>query len=264
MAIPKRIHYCWFGKRESQSRLIRDCIASWSRLDDYEVIEWNESNIDPGPSTYYEHMLRTKRYGFVSDIVRLTALYRMGGIYLDSDVEVRRKFPEFVLRHQVFLPFMFDCILGTAVLGAEPQSELIGKLLEHYRNLEDTSSPSNDIFTRFFLREFPEFRLDNSAQILRGGVAVYPKEYFDCPTYARDKGYAVHHAEGTWYRRPTGLRSRARGVAKGILGNVVYSKLSRYRGLKVSPFYQTYLEHRRKAARGRKAAGTDPGPVVES
>lgn len=244
MAIPKIIHYCWFGPKESQPSLVRDCIASWSKLDDYQIYEWNESNFDPGPSTYFQSMMAARRYGFVSDIVRLTCLYRMGGIYLDSDVEVKKKFPESVLQHQAFLSFMFDCNLGTATLGAEPQSPLIGKLLDHYRNLDDLKSPSNDIFTRFFLNEFPEFRLNNKLQILRGNVAVYPKEYFDCPTYNPQMGYTVHKALGSWFRNSRSIRSYLRTGAKSLVGDVFYSRISRYRGLKISPFYRTYLEHR--------------------
>ncbi len=245
MAIPKIIHYCWFGKRETQPKLVRDCIASWKKLDDYQVFEWNESNFDPGPSSFFDHMMASKRYGFASDIVRLTCLYRMGGIYLDSDVEVKKQLPESVLQHQVFMSFMFNCILGTAVIGAEKQSPLIGKLLDHYRDLGDLQSPSNDIFTRFFLKEFPGFRLNNKFQVLNGNVAIYPKEYFDCPTYDREMGYTVHHGLGSWFRNHKSLRSSLRLGTKLLLGNVIYSKFSRYKGLKDSPFYQTYLEHSR-------------------
>lgn len=244
MAIPKIIHYCWFGKRENQPKLVRKCIASWSKLNDYEIYEWNESNFDPGPSSYFERMMSIKKYGFACDIVRLTSLYRMGGIYLDSDVEVRKKFPEAVLQYSVFMPFMFDCNLGTSVLGAEKHNPLIKSLLEHSLDLQDTDAPSNDVFTRFFLREFPEFRLNNKFQVLRGNVAIFPKEYFECPTYNRHMGYTVHHALGSWFRKENRLKRYLRDGAKRLVGNVFYSKVSRYKALKVSPFYQTYLEHK--------------------
>ncbi len=246
MAIPKIIHYCWFGNRDSQPKLVRDCIASWAKLDDYEIYEWNEQNFDPGPSLYFEHMMANKRYGFASDIVRLTVLSRMGGIYLDSDVEVKKKFPESVLKYQAFMPFMFDCILGTSVLGAEKQSPILGKLLDQYLDLQDVTSPSNDIFTRFFLKEFPEFYLGNRFQILPGNIAIFPKEYFECPTYNKDMGYAVHHALGSWFRKEHSLQAYLRNGAKRLFGNVVYSKIARYRGLKVSPFYDTYVQHLKK------------------
>ena len=42
--IPKKIHYCWFGRKELPEKAKR-CIESWKRFcPDYEIIEWNEDN----------------------------------------------------------------------------------------------------------------------------------------------------------------------------------------------------------------------------
>ena len=44
--IPKKIHYCWFG-RGKKPKLAKKCIASWKKYcPDYEIIEWNEDNFD--------------------------------------------------------------------------------------------------------------------------------------------------------------------------------------------------------------------------
>ena len=44
--IPKKIHYCWFGRGE-KPKLAKKCIASWKKYcPDYEIIEWNEDNFD--------------------------------------------------------------------------------------------------------------------------------------------------------------------------------------------------------------------------
>ena len=44
--IPKIIHYCWFGQKEKPKSVIK-CIATWERyLPDYEIREWNETNVD--------------------------------------------------------------------------------------------------------------------------------------------------------------------------------------------------------------------------
>ena len=40
--IPKKIHYCWFGRGEKPKKAL-DCIESWKKYcPDYELIEWNE------------------------------------------------------------------------------------------------------------------------------------------------------------------------------------------------------------------------------
>ena len=44
--IPKKIHYCWFGRGPKNER-IQHCIESWKKiLPEYEIIEWNEDNFD--------------------------------------------------------------------------------------------------------------------------------------------------------------------------------------------------------------------------
>lgn len=44
--IPKKIHYCWFGKSELPAKA-KKCIASWKKYcPDYEIVEWNEDNYD--------------------------------------------------------------------------------------------------------------------------------------------------------------------------------------------------------------------------
>ena len=59
--IPKKIHYCWFGGNEL-TKEAKECIASWKKsMPDYEVIQWDESNIDLDKCQYakeaYEHKL---------------------------------------------------------------------------------------------------------------------------------------------------------------------------------------------------------------
>ena len=86
--IPKIIHYCWFGGKEKPKE-VNDYILTWKKvLPDYQVIEWNESNVDLDFNRYVKEAYGKKKYAFVSDVCRLYALKEMGGVYLDTDVEV--------------------------------------------------------------------------------------------------------------------------------------------------------------------------------
>ncbi|MCR8872910.1 glycosyltransferase [Phocaeicola barnesiae] len=55
-------------------------------MPDWEIVEWNEVNFDINQSLYVQKALAHKKYAFVSDYIRLYALYNDGGIYLDTDV----------------------------------------------------------------------------------------------------------------------------------------------------------------------------------
>ena len=105
--IPKKIHYCWFG-RGDKPKLAKRCIASWKKYcPDYEIIEWNEDNFDINTNEYTKWCYENKKYAFLSDYVRLLVVYRHGGIYFDTDVELIRN-PDFLLENQAFFGFETD------------------------------------------------------------------------------------------------------------------------------------------------------------
>lgn len=86
--IPKIIHYCWFGGNPLPDSAMK-CIASWKKfLPDYEIKEWNESNFDVNMIPYVKEAYQVKKYAFVSDFARFYILYKYGGLYFDTDVEI--------------------------------------------------------------------------------------------------------------------------------------------------------------------------------
>uniref|UniRef100_UPI004027572F glycosyltransferase n=1 Tax=Segatella hominis TaxID=2518605 RepID=UPI004027572F len=96
--IPKIIHYCWFGLGPLPE-LAQKCIASWKKyLPDYEIKEWNEDNFDVNIIPYTAEAYQAKKYAFVSDYARFWILYKYGGIYFDTDVEVIRPIDDIVER----------------------------------------------------------------------------------------------------------------------------------------------------------------------
>ena len=134
--IPKIIHYCWFG-RNPLPELARKCIASWRKyLPDYEIKEWNEDNFDVNIIPYTAEAYAQKKYAFVSDYARFWILYRYGGIYFDTDVEVIRPLDDIIARG-CFMGFETDpapkqsgvdaCVNPGLGLGVAPGLGLIKK-----------------------------------------------------------------------------------------------------------------------------------------
>ena len=88
--IPKKLHYMWLGGKPIPDTL-KKCIDSWIKYcPDYEIIEWNEDNYDVSKHLYMKQAYENKAYGFVPDYARLDILYNEGGLYLDTDVEIKR------------------------------------------------------------------------------------------------------------------------------------------------------------------------------
>ena len=116
--IPKIIHYCWFGKNE-KSDLAKKCIDSWKKkCPDYQIIEWNEENFDITTNEYVYEAYMNKKWAFVSDFVRIFALYNNGGIYLDTDVEILKNMDEF-LCNTTFFGFETIDKVSTGIIGAQ-------------------------------------------------------------------------------------------------------------------------------------------------
>ncbi|WP_019720325.1 glycosyltransferase family 32 protein [Heyndrickxia coagulans] len=241
MSIPKIIHYCWFGK-EPKSELIRKCIRSWSVLEGYKIIEWNESNFNIESNPYVKEAYEKGKFAFVSDYVRLKVLYEFGGIYLDTDVEIKKNFNGF-LENRLFMGFMFNCLLGTAVIGTEKKHPVIFDLLCLYSNMELKAVPNNNTFTEYFINNFSEFKLNNTLQFLDKGVVIYPKEYFERPTYNRKLGYSIHHYTASWKNQQK-KKKYLKVVLKSILGDVLFSKLMHSIHVRKNSFYKLSLKQK--------------------
>ena len=132
MSIPKVIHYCWFGNNK-KPELIEKCIDSWKKYcPDYEIVEWNEDNFDVNFCPYAHKAYSQKRYGFLSDVARLQIIYNNGGIYLDTDVELKRNIDE-LCDNVAWFAYGPNTEINTGCgFGAEKNNWLVKKMLDQY------------------------------------------------------------------------------------------------------------------------------------
>ena len=206
--IPKIIHYCWFGCNPLPE-LARKCIASWRRyLPDYEIKEWNEDNFDVNIIPYTAEAYAQKKYAFVSDYARFWILYRYGGIYFDTDVEVIRPLDDIIARGS-FMGFETDPNpkQGDAASVA-PGLGLIKKMLDYYdgRHFVREANMRNQITV---VHIATKVLMDSGLSCKPGiqqvdGVWIYPSEYF-CPInvttgriHVEKNTRTIHHYAGTW------------------------------------------------------------------
>ena len=73
--IPKKIHYCWFGRGE-MPKLMKKCIKSWDKFcHGWKVVLWNEDTFDVNSNIWTKQAYEARKFAFVTDYVRLKALY---------------------------------------------------------------------------------------------------------------------------------------------------------------------------------------------
>ena len=59
-----------------------------------KLFKWDARSFDVDSVPFVKEACSVKKWAFASDYIRLHALYEEGGIYLDTDVYVRKRFDE--------------------------------------------------------------------------------------------------------------------------------------------------------------------------
>jgi mannosyltransferase OCH1-like enzyme len=221
--IPKTIHYCWFGQ-QTPSALMHRCMESWHRLmPDYRVKEWNAGNIRLD-CAYAKAVARGRLWSKLSNYVRLQALHEEGGIYLDTDVEIVRRFDPLLADRCCLgfqLPWHETDWVNNAALGAEPGHPFLARCMEVTRQLYDDErricrSPvvTTLVLKEMGLRHYGAQRLGGAQQHaevrLYPTAAFYPHSWSETysPQRITAETYAVHHWAGTWLKRRSPMVDR--------------------------------------------------------
>lgn len=222
--IPKKIHYCWFGRGE-KPKLAKKCIESWKKFcPDYEIIEWNEDNFDINQNEYTKYCYDNKKFAFLSDYARLMVVYKEGGIYFDTDVEVIKSF-DALLNNKAFVGFETDEYVNTGVgFGAEKNNPVIEQMLREYDKLSDGKSGTIGcpILNTEALKK-SGLKLNGQTQSLKD-VTVYSAEYFnpyDAPTGRLSKSentYSIHWYAASWMSKRKRLRCLVMKPVHRLLG----------------------------------------------
>lgn len=90
--IPKVIHWCWLSGDPLPEKIAM-CVDSWKKvMPDYQVKCWTTKEFDVNSVPYVKSAYEAKRWAFCADYIRAYALYHEGGIYLDSDIQVLKRF----------------------------------------------------------------------------------------------------------------------------------------------------------------------------
>ena len=250
--IPKIIHYCWFGGKP-KPELAQKCIRSWKKFcPDYEIVEWNESRFDIAAAPLYvRQAYEAGRWAFVTDYVRLVALTQMGGVYMDTDVELIRPLDPY-RKHQAFAGFETPQRIQTGLLACELGFPLFMEFLHYYDTAQflrsdGTQDTTTNVQVLTGLCEQRGLEGNDQFQIV-DGLAIYPREVF-CPVdydtqklKKTRKTVAIHWFLASWHtqeeeaqleaerqqRRQEERSQRRVAIGTALLGQRGYAALKRF------------------------------------
>jgi hypothetical protein len=207
MPIPKIIHYCWLSG-EPYPNDIQECIDSWHEfMPDYEFKLWDCNSFDVDSVTYVKQAVEAKKWAFASDYIRLWALYKYGGIYLDSDIKVLKSFDD-LLNEKAFTAFESGGRVAAWIFGGQCGEPIFKELLSHYDNrhfIDESGKPDltpNSIpVTQTLIRH--GLVAENRTQML-DVITVFTEDYFSPfnPWTKRirktENTHAMHLFKGAW------------------------------------------------------------------
>ena len=250
MSIPKKIHYCWLGRNPKPKSVLK-CIESWKKFcPDYEIIEWNEDNLDISSHLYSRQAYDAKAWAFATDYFRLWIVYTYGGIYLDTDVQVIRSLDP-LLENKAFMGFEEEDKINSGLgFGAEAGSAFLAENMKAYESLaflnadgtyNRTPAPaySSEVAKRYGLTS-------DTGKVQRVlDLTCYPREYFAPKDYFTGRlrvtknTYSIHHFNATWFTPEEQLRRKRdlrvarfryvthfpRALAEKVLGTARYKRM---------------------------------------
>ncbi len=205
--IPKVIHYCWFG-RGQMPELAQKCIASWKKhLPEYEIKEWNEDNFDLDLYPYVREAYDNRKFAFVTDVVRLYALYNEGGVYMDTDVEVLKPLDS-ILGFKAVSGFESPTMIPTGLMASEAGLPIIKELLDDYNGAHFINSAGEMDLAPNVVRITKTLcehgLITNGEQQTVADFTMLPKDYL-CPKsletgkiHLTPNSLAIHHFAGSW------------------------------------------------------------------
>lgn len=216
MAIPKIIHYCWFGDKEIPEEN-QAYIEEWKSVcPDYQIIRWDESNYDINKVAFMCEAAQSKKWAFVSDYARLDIVNTYGGIYLDVDVQLLKSHDEFLALPSFWgieQDFKRQLYVNPGLgFGSVPNNSILDELLGFYSHMHfesDRIVASPIILRKLF--EQKGFVQKNTIQQFDCGT-LFPKEYFaplDCfgKLKTTSNTVSIHHYLGSWVQNPDNSES---------------------------------------------------------
>lgn len=241
--IPKIIHLCWLSGDPYPSKIAK-CLKSWEKyLSDYEIILWDTKRFDLDSSIWVKQAFEKKKYAFAADYIRFYALYHMGGIYLDSDVEVLKSFDDLL-----DLPYFIGAEKAqtpeAAIMGAEKGCDWIKQCLDYYTDrpfINADGSLNIQTVPDIMIRQIEQIKpirvlsledsinirkLDMHKEVLEFNDAYFSPKVFDSrEVEITPYTYAIHHYQNSWFSPKAKFYYRMRAYFVKLFGQSFVRKM---------------------------------------
>ena len=204
------------------------CLKSWKeKMPDYELRLWDANSFDFNSISFVKGAYKAKKWAFVTDYIRLYALYTEGGIYMDTDVKVFKPFDDF-LNNDFFSalemqPFLFEkekelvdencnpispetklqgINIQAAIMGSVAGHPYLKDCLDYYNTLSFDPNKTRTFIIGPHISKIAEkygFKYKDSEQSLKYNMHIYDKyTIVGNKIFDNKNKYAIHLCDGSW------------------------------------------------------------------
>lgn len=210
--IPKKIHLCWFSGGNFPVE-IKMCLESWTKiLPDYEIRLWNARDARSIGCQYIDQALDAGKWAFAADAVRFYAVWKEGGIYMDADIMLSKRFDRYIPeRGFAAVNEYIDgrLLLQPAFFIGEKGNAFCREMFAYYDSrpfkrrdgsYDETVSAAvmRDIASRMGWKEDDRLQILDNETVIYPGYLVTPRHYDTDP---HPEAFACHRIYGSWRKR---------------------------------------------------------------
>lgn len=215
--IPKIIHLCWFSN-EPYPVEVKICLDSWARiLPDYRIRLWTYADAQAIGCRFIDEALSVRKWAFASDAVRFYAIYKEGGIYMDSDMLLKKPFTDYI-PEKGFVSFNEyyggdkPILLQAAFLMGEAGNPYCKEVFDYYNGrpfiLQDGSydmTISPQIMVEIAKRK--GYLQEEKEQHLMDDIVIYPGRLVSpSKKVSYPEAFAQHQVYGSWRKHKLGRK----------------------------------------------------------
>ena len=215
MGIPKKLYYVWLGENE-KPQIFYKCLKSWKeKMSDYEIIEINVGNFDLEyhleKNKFFRECYKRKLWAYASDYIRINHLYKNGGIYVDTDMEIIKNLNPILESQEIDFLSCFETSgsVGMGLFAVKPESEVLSKILEVYeKDIWDVEIFTMPAIVNYVLKNKFDFKFTEKFEIDKNkGIYIYDTSYFYPIPFAKEEGkeyqlqettYGIHWWNHSW------------------------------------------------------------------
>lgn len=210
--IPKIIHLCWFSK-DPYPVEIKVCLDTWKKLlPDYTIRLWDYAAAKAIGCDFVNEALETRKWAFAADAVRFYAVFTEGGVYMDSDIYLYKRFDTF-MEAECFTTFMTEEWTTKSGLQAAfflaPKADPYCKDVwayyqsHHFRNDDGSFNATISPIIMEQVAASYGFDMTNRNTQLLESLYVYPTTFLKPrKKYPRTENtFAEHRIFGSWRKR---------------------------------------------------------------